>query len=129
MKRMLILLAVVTIAGVVAAACGGDDNQVSSPVSGVGPGISIGEALNSDLEGPLLVNGRLHVQDGRTRLCEVLARARPPACSARFLEVEGLDLTSIDDLASEGSVTWSVGNVQILGTVDGDVLTVSGTVR
>jgi hypothetical protein len=128
MKRILILLAVVTIAGVVAAACG-DGDQVSSPVSGVGPGISIGEALNSDLEGPLLVNGRLHVQDGRTRLCEVVARARPPACSARFLEVEGLDLTTMDDLTSEGSVTWSAGNVRILGSVDGDVLTVSGTVR
>ena len=129
MKRMLILLAFVTIAGVVAAACGGDDDQVSSPVSGVGPGISIGEALNSALDGPLLVKGRLHVQDGRTRLCEVLARSRPPLCSARFLEVEGLDLTTMDDLTSEGSVTWSAGNVQILGSVAGDVLTVSGTVR
>ena len=129
MKRILILWVVVSIASVFVAACGDDGDQVSSPVSGVGPGISIGEALTSDVAGPLLVNGRLHVQDGQVRLCEVLARARPPACSARFLVVEGLDLTTIDGLTSEGSVTWSSGTVQVLGTVEGEVLTVSGAVR
>ncbi len=43
MKRILVLLAVVTIASVAAAACGDDDGDlVSDPISGVGPGISIG---------------------------------------------------------------------------------------
>ena len=55
---VLVLLAVVTIAAVVAAACGDDDGDLDEgPISGVGPGISIAEALASKLEGPLLVNG------------------------------------------------------------------------
>ncbi len=129
MKRILVLLAVVTIASVVAAACGDDGHLVSRPISGVGPGISIGEALTSDLKGPLLVNGQLHVENGRVRLCEALAESFPPQCAGRFLVVEGLALTTIGGLTSEGSVTWSDQSVQVLGTVEGEVLRVAGTVR
>ena len=138
MKSIVILLAVVTIASVVAAACGDDDGDlVSSPISGVdsgissgvGPGLSVGEALTSNLTGPLLINGQLHVENGRARLCEALAESFPPQCAGRFLVVEGLDLMTIDGLTSEGSVTWSDQTVQILGTVEGEVLTVGGTVR
>ena len=137
MKRMVVLLAVMTIAGVVAAACDDDGDPVSTPVSsagpgissGVGPGITVGVALITNLTGPLLVNGQLHVENGRVRLCEVLAESFPPQCAGRFLVVEGLDLTTIDGLTSEGSVTWSDQTVQVLGTVEGGVLTVVGTVR
>ena len=102
---------------------------VSGPVIGVGPGISIGEALTSNLTGPLLVNGQLHVENGRARLCEVLAESFPPRCAGKYLVVEGLDLLTIGGLKTEGSVTWSGQPVQVLGTVVGEVLTVSGTVR
>ena len=133
MKRTLVLLAVVTIASVVAAACGddGDDegDVVSGPISGVGPGITVGVALISNLTGPLLVNGQLHVENGRVRLCEVLAESFPPRCGGRFLVVEGLDLMTIGGLTTEGSVTWSDQTVQVLGTVEGEVLTVAETVR
>ena len=129
MKKILVLLAVVTIASVVAAACGGDDDDiVSDPISGVGPGISIGEALTSDLAGPLLVNGHLHVQNDQVRLCEVLAESLPLQCGGGILVVEGLDLTTIDGLTSQGSVIWSDQLVQVLGTVEGEVLTVAETV-
>ena len=111
-------------------ATGGDeDDLVSGPVSGVGPGISIGEALTSNLTGPLLINGLLHVQNGQVRLCEALAESFPPQCRGRFLEVEGLDLMTMNGLRNEGSVTWSDQPVQVLGTVEGEVLTVSRTVR
>ncbi len=129
MKRIVVLLAIMTIASVVAAACGDDGDLASGPVSGVGPGISVGEALTSNLTGPLLINGQLHVENGRTRLCEALAESFPPQCAGRFLVVQGLDLTTIDGLTSEGSVTWSDQTVQVLGTVEGEVLTVAGTVR
>ena len=126
MKKILVLLAVVTIASVVAAACGDDDDDpVSGPTIGVGPGLSIGEALTSNLTGPLLINGLLHVQNGQVRLCESLAESFPPQCAGRFLVVEGLDLTTMDGLTSEGSVTWSDQPVQVLGTVEGEVLTVA----
>ena len=137
MKRIIALLAVVTLASVVAAACGDDGDLVSTPVGGVGPGVSsgvgpgifVGQALISDLTGPLLINGQLHVENGRVRLCEVLAESFPPQCAGKFLVVQGLDLTTIDGLTSEGSVTWSDQTVQVLGTVEGEVLTVAGTVR
>ena len=130
MKRILVLLAVVTIASVVAAACGDDDGDLDSgPISGVGPGISIAEALTSDLKGPLLVNGHLHVQDDQVRLCEVLAESLPPQCGGGILVVKGLDLKTMDSLTSAGSVTWSDQVVQVLGTLEGEVLTVAGTVR
>ena len=130
MKRILFLLAVVTIASVVTAACGEDDgDQFPGPISGIGPGISIGEAISSNLQGPLLVNGHLHVQNDQVRLCEVLAESLPPQCGGRTLVVKGLDLMTVDGLKKEGSVTWSDQLVQVLGTVDGEVLTVGGTVR
>ncbi len=133
MKKILVLLAVVTIASVVAVACGddGDDegDVVSGPISGVGPGITVGVALISNLTGPLLDNGQLHVENGRVRLCEVLAESFPPRCAGKYLVVEGLDLMTIGGLITEGSVTWSDQTVQVLGTVEGEVLTVAGTVR
>ncbi len=133
MTKILVLFAVMTIASVVAAACGddGDDegDVVSGPISGVGPGITVGVALISNLTGPLLVKGQLHVENGRVRLCEVLAESFPPRCAGKYLVVEGLDLMTIGGLITEGSVTWSGQTVQVLGTVEGEVLTVAGTVR
>ena len=129
MKRILALLAVVTIASFVAAACGDDGHLVSRPVSGVGPGISVGDALTSNLTGPLLINGHLHVQHDQARLCEALAGSSPPRCEGKFLVVVGLDVTTIVGLTSEASVTWSDQTVQVLGAVEGEVLTIGGTVR
>ncbi len=130
MKKILVLLAVATIASVAAAACGDDDGDPdSSAVSGVGPGISIAEALTSNLTGPLLVNGFLLAPSGQVSLCELLAESLPPLCGGRSLVVEGLDLTTMTGLTSEGSVTWSDQLVQVLGTREGEVLTVAATVR
>ena len=129
MKRIIALLAVVTLASVVAAACGDDGHLVSRPVGGVGPGISIGEAsigeaLTSNLTGPLVINGFLHVQHDQARLCEGLVGSFPPLCAGRFLVIVGLDLMTIGGLTSEASVTWSDQSVGVLGTVEGEVLTV-----
>ncbi len=130
MKRILFLLTVLAIAGVVAAACGDEEGGVASgPISGVGPGISVDEALTSNLKGPLLINGLLHVEDGQVRLCAVLAESFPPQCGGRFLVVKGLDLMKVDGLTREGPVTWSDRPVQVLGALEDGVLTVAGTVR
>ncbi|MEE8159414.1 MAG: hypothetical protein V3T78_08625, partial [Dehalococcoidia bacterium] len=80
-----------------------------------------------NLIGPLLVNGLLHVQNGQVCLCESPAESFPPQCGERFLVVKGLDLKTIYGLTSDGSVTWSNQPVQVLGTVEGEVLTVGQT--
>ena len=128
MKNLILLLAVATIVSALAAACG-DEDLASGPNSGVGPGISIGEAFTSNLQGPLLINGHLHAQNGQVRLCELLAESFPPQCGGRSLVVQGLDLTTMNGLTTEGSVTWSDQLMQVLGTLEGDVLTVGSTVR
>ncbi len=129
-KKLISLLIVVATAGVVAAACSeGASDLGPGPISGVGPGISIDEVFITDLKGPLLINGLLHIENGQVRLCEALAESFPPQCGGRFLVVKGLDLLKMDGLTREGSVTWSEQSVQILGTVEGEQLTVAGTVR
>ena len=106
---------------------GGGIGSGAGPIIGVGPGLSIGEALASNLTGPLLINGLLHAQNGQVRLCENLAESFPPQCAGKFLVVNGLDLTSMEGLTSEGSVTWSDQLVQVLGSVEAAVLTVAVT--
>ncbi len=131
MKRIIVLLAVLALASVVAAACGDDGHLVSRPVGGVGPGISIGEAsigeaLTSNLTGPLVTQriSARPARPGTSRLCEGLVGSFPPLCAGRFLVIVGLDLMTIGGLTSEASVTWSDQSVVVLGTVEGEVLTV-----
>ena len=102
-----------------------DNDLTPGPISGVGPGISIGEAFTSNLQGQLLINGHLHAQNGQVRLCELLAESFPPQCGGKSFAVEGLVLTTMAGLTSAGSVTWSDQLVQVLGTVGGEVLTVA----
>ena len=136
----MVLLAIVTIASLIAFACGDDNDDFTlgefkygdfvpdKPISAVGPGISISEALDTNITGPLLINGNLHVGQ-LTRLCETLAESFPPQCGGRFLIVDGLELKTVEGLTTEGSITWSDQPVQVLGTVDGEVLTIAENVR
>lgn len=121
--RLLIVLAIL------ATACGGETNEEppagTGPTSGVGPGLSVREALDSDLDQPLLVNGFLVVQDDTAWLSETIAESFPPQPGGARLRVEGLDLDSVPGLRSSGSVTWSDEPIQLLGTVEDGTLTVS----
>ena len=45
------------------------------------------------------------------------------------LVVKGLNLMTVEDLTREGSVRWSDQPVQVLGTVEDEVLIVAETVR
>jgi hypothetical protein len=94
--------------------------------TGVGPGISVAEALASRLEGPLLVRGWLWRADaGDLRLCAELTDSIPPQCTKPQLIVKGLDLSKVEGLRREGGVTWSPQPVLVLGDVTGGVLKVS----
>ncbi len=139
MNKFAALFAGAGLAAILAIGCGGD-NADSNPdegtsLGGGGPGISVSDAIDSDLDGPLLVNDFLVIQGGEpddpeeVRICENLAESFPPQCAGRNLVVEGLDLNSIEGLMSEGPVSWTKGLVQVLGTIEGEVLTVSTTSR
>lgn len=94
--------------------------------TGIGPGISVGEALAFRLEGPLLVRGWLWRPDGGDlHLCSGLSDSIPPECTKPWVMVKGMDLSKVD-LRTEGGVTWSPQPVLALGDVTGGVLTVSG---
>lgn len=130
MKTLLLLpLAVLALT-----ACGADEEREPQPTQppatagiGMGPGISIDEAMSSDLDGALLVNGNLLAQGEEIRLCSALAESFPPQCAGPQLLVEGLKLEEVDGLVSEGEVAWTDRPIQLLGDVEGDTLVVSTT--
>jgi len=131
--RTLLFIATLLAAAVVAG-CGGDDasddaagDATVPQTSGiaVGPGISIEEAMASELEGPLLVNGNLLAQGDDVRLCSALAESFPPQCGGASLVVEGLKLEEVDGLFTEGDVSWTDRPIQLLGVVSDGTLTVS----
>ncbi len=136
----ILVLALVALT-VALAACGSDDQAndrsvdtpSGGPTSGVGPGISVADALRISTGQPLLVNGILFATDEQVQLCEVLMESFPPQCGGLRLVVENLDLGTIAGLqtATRESlpVTWSNQPIQLLGTVSDGVLTVSDTVR
>lgn len=97
----------------------------SSGGAGMGPGISVAEALASRLEGPLLINGWLWAEGAEVRLCAGLSESLPPQCATPSLTVSGLDLATVEGLRREGQTAWSQQTIQLLGEVSKGVLTVS----
>ena len=128
-----LILALLATVLVVTACAGGSRGEPAprGPVpgvgAGVGPGISVAEALASRLEGPLLVRGSLwRTQGGDLHLCAELTDSIAPQCTKPWLTVKGLDLNKVEGLRTEGGVTWSPQPVLLLGAVSGGVLEVSG---
>ena len=104
------------------AGCGGGSEQKPVPVSGMpiqGGGLSVSEALASDLEGPLMVKGYLVERDGELRLCTTVLESQPPQCGEPSLAVAG-------DVSGVGSYDAN-GLVSLLGEVEGGTITVSAT--
>jgi hypothetical protein len=135
--RTLALIATLAVAAL--AACGGDDAPADDAASGstvpqtsglgAGPGISIDDALASDSDEMLLVNGNLLAQGGEVRLCSALAESFPPQCGGASLVVEGLKLEEVDGLITEGDVAWTDRPIKLLGVVGDGTLTVSENAR
>lgn len=96
--------------------------------TGVGPGISIDEALASTSDEPLLINGWLVISpQGEVRFCSALGESNPPSCAGSSLAVTGLDPDNVGELAEAGGVQWSKESVQLLGTIENGRLVVSAT--
>lgn len=106
-------------------ACATDDTGDPGPATGVGPGISVEQALEFETEQPVLVNGFLVVDaEGKVTLSSALAESLPPQPAGATLTVEGIDLDDYQLSESQG-VRWTDQVVQVLGTVEGETLVVS----
>jgi hypothetical protein len=83
-----------------------------------GAGISVEEALgHGPTDDIVVVTGSLFVDaDGTVRLCDAMAESFPPQCAGASMEVEGLDLASLD-LDEGNGVRWAE-SVTLLGSVE-----------
>ncbi len=143
MKKRIAMLALLAVAAAIGAAgCGGGSDAGTPADTGAAPsqgapipggGLSIQEAIDSTLEGPLMVKGYLVAPEGGpVRLCSALLESYPPQCGEPSLVVEGLDLATVEGLAQTSEpdlaqVTWSDAEISILGDVEDGVITVSQT--
>ncbi len=101
---------------IVLAGCGSDEQErAPAPSSALGPGLSVAEALESDLEGPLLVRGVLVERDGKLRLCSAILESHPPQCGQPSLAIEG----TVDGHAGD--------QVKLLGEVEHGTIRLAGT--
>jgi hypothetical protein len=134
MKRLLALLLLTALA---TAACGDDaatttTSTTAAPGAGgrvaVGPPVSVADALVSTLDQPILVKGYLFVlADGSMVLADAIAESFPPQPAGATITVVGFDLegmTGVQTAPAGSAITqWVDVQVEILGTVDGSVLT------
>jgi hypothetical protein len=97
--------------------CGGDEGPLTPEQA-------------RDASGEVTVEGSLIAIDGEpVRMCSAILESYPPQCGEPSLEVQGLDLDSLD-LAStrpDDEVTparWSDRPIQVSGTVESGVLVV-----
>lgn len=128
MRGVAIVAAVGAIVALLLVACGGDDGEPADQNTGAvssatGPGLSIKEAIESDLEGHLLVNGFLLAEGDDLRFCSGLTDSNPPGCAGDSLKIAGLDLAQVEGLQAAEGRRWS-DEIQLLGEVEGDTLKV-----
>lgn len=83
----------------------------------VGEGLTVEEALATDAEGVIAVQGFIVSDASGIRLCGVLAESMPPQCGGASVQVSDLATVDPDDLTSAQGVTWSDQPVTILGEI------------
>ena len=104
---------------------GESDGGISPGLSGmvVGGGLSVSEAISTDAEGVLAVQGFVVSDASGIRLCEALAESMPPQCGGASLTLSSLDSVDPDSLQESQGVSWTDAAVTILGeVVDGTLV-------
>ena len=117
------LLSVLALAGCGGGSDGEAQTATRGPSAGVPiprGGLTVSEAIASDLEGPLQVKGYV-IGD---RLCEAILESHPPQCGQPWLRIEG----EVDaDFEEEGGVRWTDEQLSVLGEVEDGVIRISET--
>lgn len=83
----------------------------------------IDEALQNRPDGVVRVQGFLLQHGGDLQLCAELLESFPPQCGDPSLIVRGLDIETIPDLERGEGAAWTSRQVEVAGTLEGDVLT------
>lgn len=144
-RTRLTALAVAAVAALGLAGCGGDDGSTGADTTDAadptgasgsgdtsqgapapGGGLTVSEALDSDLKEPLTVTGFLIDDGSGPRLCETILDSFPPQCGEPSLNVEGVTLADMEGAEREGDVAW-VEQATFTGEVSDGVLQVSST--
>lgn len=85
----------------------------------------IDEVVRRGVRGEVRLEGYLVGREGGpVRLCMELLESYPPQCGGPSLAVEGLDPAVLRDLSRAEGVIWSEREVELAGTLEGDVFRV-----
>lgn len=103
------------------------------PIEG---GLTVEEALASDHTGIVAVTGYVFDDGTGIQLCSALAESFPPQCGGTSLTVEGFDFDQmigvpeyeLVQVENSGGVTWTDGQVTLLGEVVNGNLVIEGLI-
>jgi hypothetical protein len=91
-------------------------------------GLSVSEALGSDMGGILAVQGFLFDDGSGPVLCEVLAESFPPQCGGASIAISGHEEAVNVPIVAEQGVTWTDQTLVLFGELVDGVLVVDPTV-
>ena len=113
-----LLVASLVLAVAAAGGCGSGEDAATTDAPRVagapipGGGLTVQEAIDSEVEGPLMVRGYVIERDGELRLCDGILESYPPQCGEPSLRIE----------ANGVAVSPSEERGSLLGEVDGGVI-------
>lgn len=93
-----------------------DEPLAPSPAL-VNGGLTVSEALATDAEGAIAVQGFLLVADGTSLLCDALAESFPPQCGGPSIEITGYEEALGAPITSAQGVSWTEESVGFLGEI------------
>jgi hypothetical protein len=94
----------------------------SSGMPASGGGLSVSEALASDSNQPILVQGFFVDSGDGPRLCEALAESFPPQCGGASIPMSDTSAVDPDSIEMNQIVRWSNDLIMVVGTIVDGVL-------